>query len=145
MICQEIGGKNISIECITREFLQYKPTGKDIVILGFDSMQSRLNAVEKILLYKQPDYLIDGRMGAEHFQQYTFYKPTLNQYKKTWYSDLEGDPEPCNAKATSYCSNMSGSWICSTIKKILTKQPYHKEVVFNFLVPFLENKGLVKV
>ena len=59
--------------------------------------------------------LIDGRMGAEHYQQYTLRKPTIREYKGTWYSDEKGSTEPCNAKATSYCSNMAGSFITNAI------------------------------
>ena len=54
----------------------------DIIILGFDSMKSRLEAMETCLSYKgfNPKLLIDGRMGAEHYQQYTLIKPTLKRY-----------------------------------------------------------------
>ena len=106
----------------------------DIVILGFDSMKSRLEAVEDICSNKstKPFMLIDGRMGAEHYQQYTFKNLTMSMYKKNWYSDDEGDPEPCSMKATSYCSNMAGSFIVNTIRKVLTEQPYDKEFNFNF-------------
>ncbi len=104
-----------------RRFDEWNSTPKgDIVILGFDSMASRLEAVTIISnanKFHQPDLLIDGRMGAEHYQQYLFIRPTLKSYLKSWYSDEEGDQEPCNAKATSYCSNMSGSFITNTIRK----------------------------
>ena len=94
------------------DFFRYQDNN-DIVILGFDSMKSRLEAVENICSNKQtkPYLMIDGRMGAEHYQQYVFTDVTLGNYKKTWYSDADGDPEPCNAKATSYCSNMAGHLI----------------------------------
>ena len=114
----------------------------DIGILGFDSMESRLNAVTAMCSdskYK-PLCIVDGRMGAEQFQQYIFDKPTVNSYKKTWYPDSEGDPEPCNAKATSYCSNMSGSFIVNAIRKYVTKQPYDKEICFNFPAMMLGKK-----
>ena len=88
----------------------------------------------------KPLCIIDGRMGAEQFQQYIFDKPTINSYKKTWYPDSEGDPEPCNAKATSYCSNMSGSFIVNTIRKYITDQPYDKEICFNFPAMMLGKK-----
>ena len=115
----------------------------DIVILGFDSMHCRLKAVEVISKAgkaNMPNVLIDGRMGAEHYQQYTFLNPSLNQYAQTWYTDESGDPEPCNAKATSYCSNMSGSFIVNVIRKILTHQPYDKELSFNFPTMMLQIK-----
>jgi molybdopterin/thiamine biosynthesis adenylyltransferase len=106
---------------------------KDIVILGFDNMTSRLEAVENVIKNgPKPYLLIDGRMGSEHYQQYTFLSPTVAQYKKTWYSDDKGSPEPCNAKATSYCSNMSGSIIANTVTKAVTNKSVAKEIFFNF-------------
>ena len=134
---------NISIGRHHGEFSQYCPLtpDKDIVILGFDSMKARLDAITKVCSPRlpKPMFIIDGRMGAEQYQQYVV--KNLSQYKKTWYSDSEGDPEPCNAKATSYCSNMSGSFICNTIRKILTNSPYNKELVFNFPTLLLGKKG----
>ena len=54
----------------------------DIVILGFDSMKSRLEAVTTICSNPttKPQCIIDGRMGAEHYQQYILPKPTLQKY-----------------------------------------------------------------
>ena len=116
------------------KFDGYDSDGKDIVILGFDSMASRWEAIDIIikLMKTKPFCLIDGRMGAEHYQQYTFKDLTMSKYKNNWYSDDEGDPEPCSMKATSYCSNMAGSFIVNTIRKVLTEQPYDKEFNFNF-------------
>ena len=106
----------------------------DIVILGFDSMKSRLDAVETI--FKNPTIkvkcIIDGRMGAEHYQQYFIEKPTLAKYLKVWYPDSAGDEEPCNAKATSYCCNMSGSFIAHAIRKFVTDSPLNGSFSFNF-------------
>ena len=111
--------------------LLYRGDNKDIVIIGFDSMKSRLDAITECSKYKLK-LLIDGRMGAEHYQQYTFTKPNYNDYIKTWYADEDGSSEPCNMKATSYCSNMSGSFIANTIRKVLTRQPYEVALSFNF-------------
>ena len=106
----------------------------DIIILGFDSMKSRLDAVKALTKWKysKPYALIDGRMGAEHYQQYVLLKPTLERYKQIWYSDEDGSEEPCNMKATSYCSNMSGSFIANAIRKIIKKQPYEEFISFHF-------------
>ena len=105
----------------------------DIVILGFDSMSSRLAAITNITNHNiKPLAIIDGRMGAEHYQQYILPKPTLKQYLKTWYPDSASDPEPCTMKATSYCSNMSGSFIVNAVRKLITDQPYDRKFSFNF-------------
>ena len=131
--------KYINPYCVTDaihgEFKEYlpNPSSKNIIVLGFDNMSSRLEAVTIISnCGDKPVALIDGRMGAEHYQQYTLINPTLKKYLKTWYSDEDGDPEPCNAKATSYCANMSGSFIANSIRKVVTGQPFNKEISFNF-------------
>ena len=112
----------------------------DIVILGFDSMKSRLEAVTTICSNPttRPKCIIDGRMGAEHYQQYILEKPTLNKYMKVWYSDEQGDEEPCNAKATSYCSNMSGSFIANSVRKFITNSPLNGNFSFHFPTMMLE-------
>ena len=115
----------------------------DIIILGFDSMQSRLDAVKALTGWKhsKPYALIDGRMGAEHYQQYTILKPTLKKYQEVWYPDENGSEEPCNMKATSYCSNMSGSFIANAIRKVVTKQPYEKFISFHFPTMSIEKSS----
>ena len=118
----------------------------DIIILGFDSMEVRMQAVKALTKYKyaKPFLLIDGRMGAEHYQQYTFIAPSLAKYEKTWYSDESGSEEPCNMKATSYCSNMAGSFIANTIRKVVTKQPYEVALSFNFPTMTLQKNSCFK-
>lgn len=118
----------------------------DIIILGFDSMKSRLDAVKAITSWREskPLLLIDGRMGAEHYQQYAILKPTLAKYKEIWYSDDEGSEEPCNMKATSYCSNMSGSFIANAVRKIVTVQPYEEFLSFHFPTMTIDKNTLVK-
>ena len=147
--------KDINPECDISEHFGLFNTyffhnNKDIIILGFDSMKSRLEAME-ICLHHRPDWnqsrpklVIDGRMGAEHYQQYTLVSPTLVDYKKTWYSDDSGSSEPCNMKATSYCSNMAGSFIANTVRKVLTRQPYEAALSFNFPTAILEKNTLYK-
>ena len=126
------------------KFEHYEGNKDGILILGLDSMKARMDIVE--LLAQCPDkpkIVIDGRMGAEHYQQYIYKNITLAQYKKNWYSDEDSDSEPCTRKATSYCSNMSGSFISNSIKNIVMKQPYFKQIMFNFSTLILDKKGLV--
>ena len=138
---------NISCQVIPQnglfKELLYRGDNKDIVIIGFDSMKSRLDAITECSKYKLK-LLIDGRMGAEHYQQYTFAKPNYNDYIKTWYADEDGSSEPCNMKATSYCSNMSGSFIANTIRKVLTRQPYEVALSFNFPTMTVEKNTCYK-
>lgn len=105
---------------------------KDIVILGFDNMKARMQVVDFCVDNKCDVMLIDGRMGAEQYQQYTFPKLAKNKYLRYWYSDEEGSEDPCNAKATSYCSNMAGSFIANTVRKLVTGQVYEEKIEFYF-------------
>lgn len=134
------------VNTYNERFTEFYPQSEsDIAILGFDSMAARLQAVEALCSNPtiKPKHLIDGRMGAEHYQQYIFDKPTVSQYKKTWYSDNEGSPEPCAAKATAYCAFMSGSFIANAVRKLATGQPYNKEFSFNFPNMLLEKSAMV--
>ena len=132
---KDINPDTLEVNCVDEMFSNYVYLNdNDIIILGFDSMKSRMDAVKAITGWKQsrPYALVDGRMGAEHYQQYVLLKPTLKAYKMIWYSDDEGSDEPCNMKATSYCSNMSGSFIANAIRKIVKEQPYEEFVSFHF-------------
>lgn len=134
------------VNMYNERFTEFYPQGEsDIAILGFDSMAARLQAVEALCSNPtiKPKHLIDGRMGAEHYQQYIIDKPTVSKYKKTWYSDNDGSPEPCSAKATAYCAFMSGSFIANAVRKLATGQPYNKEFSFNFPNMILEKSVMV--
>ena len=113
---------------------QYMAYGNDVIVLGFDNMSSRLQAVEIACSVKKlkPIMLVDGRMGAQTYQQYSFKKPSLEKYKECWYDDDSASTEPCTAKATSYCSNMAGSFMTNAISKMANKHPYEKEILFHF-------------
>ena len=137
---------NITVDKFNERFEHYSyRSGNDIAILGFDSMEARLEAVTITCRANnaKPKFIIDGRMGAEHYQQYIFDNPTVNKYKKDWYSDEAGSVEPCNAKATSYCSNMSGSFIANTVRKLITNQPYNRKFSFNFPIMGLEKSRML--
>jgi hypothetical protein len=102
-----------------------------IGILAFDSMKSRLD-IAKTLCKRNIFAIIDGRMGAETLQVYSLTNTDIDIYKNTWYSDEDGDKEPCTASATPYCANIAGSIIANNIAKITSGQPLYKEIVFHF-------------
>jgi molybdopterin/thiamine biosynthesis adenylyltransferase len=117
---------SIEIELVNSKFNRYMGSKEDILILGLDSMSARMEIVK--LLAECPDkptFVIDGRMGADQYQQYIYDNITVKKYEKDWYSDEDSDPEPCTRKATSYCSNMSGSFITNTVKNIVMKRSNH--------------------
>ena len=126
------------------KFKNYQGKEDDILILGLDSMSARMEIVKLLAECPvKPAFVIDGRMGAEQYQQYIYDNITVKKYEKDWYSDEDSDPEPCTRKATSYCSNMSGSFISNSIKNLVMKQPYFKEIIFNFSTLILDKKKLV--
>ena len=126
--------RDVEISTVHGEFKEYWYNGeKDIAILAFDTMNIRMDAVKILCATKQkPMCIIDGRMGAEHYQQYIISKPDIDKYEKIWYSDDDMSTDPCNAKATSYCSNMSGSFIANAVRKFVTGQPFNGNFSFNF-------------
>ena len=102
----------IKVERHENKFQTYNGGKEDILILGLDSMSARMDIVKLLAQCPfKPAFVIDGRMGAEQYQQYIYDNITVKKYEKDWYSDENSDPEPCTRKATSYCSNMSGSFI----------------------------------
>ena len=126
------------------KFKNYQGKEDDILILGLDSMSARMEIVKLLAECPvKPAFVIDGRMGAEQYQQYIYDNITVKKYEKDWYSDEDSDPEPCTRKATSYCSNMSGSFISNSIKNLVMKQPYFKEIILNFSTLILDKKNLV--
>ena len=135
---------NIISDITIGKFKYYEGDKEGILVLGLDSMAARMEVVENIAEQpEKPAFLIDGRMGAEQYQQYIYDNITVKKYEKDWYSDEVADPEPCTRKATSYCSNMSGSFISNSIKNLVMKQPYFKEIIFNFSTLILDKKKLV--
>jgi len=136
--------QNIRVEGVLSRFKHYKGTKEGILVLGLDSMNARKEVVKSLSEHpNKPKTVIDGRMGAEHYQQYIYNNITMAKYEKNWYSDEDSDQEPCTRKATSYCSNMSGSFIANAAKNIVMKQPYFKEVTFNFSTLILDKKNLI--
>ena len=135
--------KDVEISTIHGEFKEYWYNGeKDIAILAFDTMNIRMEAVKILCANKQkPMCIIDGRMGAEHYQQYIVPKPDIDKYEKIWYSDDDMSTDPCNAKATSYCSNMSGSFIANAVRKFVTGQPFNGNFSFNFPTMMMTKLG----
>tara|TARA_R100001594_G_scaffold149333_3_gene206814 strand:- start:943 stop:1611 length:669 start_codon:yes stop_codon:yes gene_type:complete len=112
----------------------YHTDENDVIILGFDSMEARMDVVEACTQQRnaKPLFIIDGRMGAEHYQQYFIANPTKSKYEKIWYSDEEGSQEPCNRKATAYCTSMCGAFITNTVRKVICGMPYQEEISFHF-------------
>lgn len=133
----------------------------DIIVLAVDSMEARLEIMDIITTncevstgVSKLKAIIDARMGSETLQLYIFHRKLwhfkgdilpgdtiMQMYSETWYSDEDGDSEPCAARSTAYCSTIAGSIITSEIKKIVKEDPVKtKEIVFNFPTLLLDAK-----
>ena len=57
----------------------------------------------------------------------------VNSYLESWYSDEDGDPEPCNARSTNYCASMAGAFINNAIRKICdSRSTTSTNITFSF-------------
>ena len=118
----------------------------DICIMAVDSMEARMEIIQHHAFrnvcegidqsnstFCENAYFFDARMGSETFQLYKFKMPfTVDDYLKTWYSDEDGDPEPCSARSTAYCSTFAGSIIASEVKKCTTGGMVAEKILFGF-------------
>lgn len=103
----------------------------EIAILAFDNMEIRAE-VASLICKAKAKAMIDGRMGAQIFQMYVLTKPKLADYMTTWYSDEDGDDEPCTAKATPWCGSLAGSFISNAVSKIVSGHPLTGKLWFHF-------------
>lgn len=144
---EDIGSSKVNAVCrILRSFSGFYPVYSsssrygiasptdDIMICGFDSMESR-----KLFFGKWKNHVshtpqedranclfIDGRLAAEEFQVFCI-KGTdtflMEKYEKEWlFDDSEAEETLCSYKQTSFCANMIAS------------------VIVNLFVNFVANK-----
>lgn len=63
----------------------------------------------------------------------SFLEAFKEDYLTKWYSDEDGDSEPCNARSTNYCASMAGAFINNQIRKLVdSSSPSNTNLVFNF-------------
>ncbi len=98
-----------------------------IVVSAVDSMLTRSEILE-IAKVVGVDYIIDPRMSAEKYAQYCYTPETFDKYIKTLYSDADAVAERCTAKSTVYTAISAAGIVTKTIKNILMKEVYPKQV-----------------
>lgn len=109
-----------------------------VVIAAVDSMEARRMILEAVL--DQPNavkYIIDPRMGAEQYTQYTINprsEADVAMYRKSLYTDNEAVQERCTAKSTIYTATIASGMITKTIKNILLGEAYPRTVNWNIKV-----------
>lgn len=99
-----------------------------IVVVAVDSMEARRMIYESIKAKGfNVKYIIDPRMSAEFYAQYTinpFNDKDRETYEKVLQSDADSVAERCTAKSTVYTASLAAGLVTKTIKNILLKQAY---------------------
>lgn len=112
---------------------RHKFTGKDdyndYLIIAVDSMKKRRKIAEymKTDASYLPRYIIDGRMGGPQLEIYTCVGVD------EWINTMSDNPDkdPCSARYISYTSMIIGALIANQVKRVIKKETYKKEIVFN--------------
>lgn len=114
---------------------EHVPSLSGIVILAVDTMKARKEIAQAISeVGVNVRLVVDPRMGAEKYNQYT-YRPHTNGYKEYlehfMYDDSVVAEPACTAKATIYTAMLAAGMICKTVKNYIMKQPYPKNVMWD--------------
>lgn len=119
------------------EFATLSTAKNAVVILAVDSMKARKEislSILESLTDGQVGIIIDPRMSAEKYSQFVCRASdpkSVDNYKRTLYSDAEAVEERCTAKATIYTSASSAALIVKTVKNYLEKESYPKTIHWN--------------
>ena len=103
-----------------------------IVVVAVDSMEARRMIYESIKTKGfAVKYIIDPRMSAEFYTQYTinpFDEKDQGTYGKVLQSDSESVAERCTAKSTVYTASLAAGLVTKTIKNIMLDQGYPRVI-----------------
>lgn len=103
-----------------------------ILIFAVDSMLMRSELYDA--LKSVPNacrLLIDTRMGAETYMQYTLNPKDEKQraaYEKTLYKSSEVEQVRCTEKSTIYTATLAAGIVTKTIKNVLMNQPFPRSL-----------------
>lgn len=101
-----------------------KDIDTDILILAVDNMASRKEIVENAKF----NFCVDGRMGGETFNVFTFISLEKDDYLSKLYTDDEASPLPCGGRAIGYTSYMVSAIMEIQVKRILLGEEIPKEI-----------------
>lgn len=113
---------------------RYSGLAKGILILAVDSMAARKEIFQAQKLNMRCPWVIDARMGAEMALVYTANPSDSNDvsfYEGTLYSDAAATQERCTAKSTGYCALVLSGMIIKTVKDVLTRGKYIRNLAFS--------------
>jgi tRNA A37 threonylcarbamoyladenosine dehydratase len=94
----------------------------------------KVNALKKIVSHINPVCIVEACHGEFNDALY-LPDPMLKNIIVLGFDSMASRLE-----ATSYCSNMSGSFIANAVRKVITGQPFNKEFNFNFPTLMLGKK-----
>jgi molybdopterin-synthase adenylyltransferase len=125
---------NVIITTVPRAFEEKDAVNlKGIVVVAVDSMKARSMIYEAIKATGWAvKYIIDPRMSAEFYLQYTinpFRDDDKKTYDKTLYTDEQAVSERCTAKSTIYTATLAAGMVVKTVKDIITKADSYPRVV----------------
>lgn len=116
--------------CYNGKVTKHTNVSADIIVMAVDSMSARSEILDGV----KCKYLIDTRMSAEKYSQYTVNMrstDSVSSYRKTLYTDAESIAERCTAKSTIYTTLTASSMVCKVVKNILAKEPYPKTILMD--------------
>ena len=96
-------------------------THSGVLISSVDSMKARTEIFDYCLTNTDVGYFIDPRMSAEEGLIYFVDlgdETSIDNYKKTLYTDDEAVSEACTAKATMYCAMMLAGHVAKIVKDL---------------------------
>ena len=106
----------------------------DIFVLAVDSMESRKEIFNAIMLNHTNACVIDAGMGAEYISVKTYTGNTVDSFDRFttgYFSDDEAKQDKCTAKATIYTTLLVSGFICKTIKDVMHDKPYVKNMAYD--------------
>lgn len=149
-LVSDFTGVNISVRGHKFEPQDAAPL-QGIVVVAVDSMEARRMIYEAVKSTGfQVEYLIDPRMGAEFYTQYTinpFKEADQKTYEKVMQSDDDSVAERCTAKSTVYTATLGAGMVVKTIKNIMLEQPFPRVTQWNIAAstnPMVMSAGNVK-
>ncbi len=123
----------VDIEAIQERKEQItKEADTSVLLLGVDNMESRKKLVEKSSF----DFCIDGRMGGETFNIFSFYAHEKERYLATVFPDSEAVFVPCTARAVGYNTFGIAAMMANVVKKFNNMEdglPFEQNFCFKTL------------
>lgn len=108
---------------------EYKgqPIDADIIVSTVDSLEARRVIAKGLIEYKVEKHIVDGRVGREQVEAYTF--PNA----QAWLDQLpeEGDEDPCGARFTAYTANIAAGLLANNVKRLLMGQTPPGRIIYD--------------